>query len=73
MMITVNPKGIHPIKTPAVMAIPNKTPMRVCPAVILANNRNAKVMGRANKLIISMGIMNGINIPGTPGGTKTLK
>ena len=41
-----------------------------CPAIILAANRTAKVMGRINELIISIQTINGTKATGVPSGTK---
>ena len=42
----------------------------ICPAVILAANRNESVIGRTKILVVSIRTRNGFNHSGAPSGKK---
>ena len=70
---TTNAKGRNPPTIPKLTTKPANTLSMVCPAVKLANNRTARLIGRDKYEITSIGIISGHNIIETPGGTKKLK
>jgi hypothetical protein len=47
-----------------------RSPRTICPALMLAANRNDKVSGRTEILVVSISTRNGFNQSGAPSGKK---